>query len=103
MRSTFVLLLKIPENIPVVNFYILFTKLDHQSIVSRTSCRSFITGISFHTILSSSRVINFKLYTVIIAFSIMDSSITVILPSMRFISQRRSIIALLNRSPGFSS
>jgi len=48
-------------------------------------------------------VIHFKLYVVIIAFSIIDSSVAVNLPSIRFIRPKTDITADLNKSPGFSS
>ncbi|MDP2395969.1 MAG: hypothetical protein Q8S84_03515 [bacterium] len=102
-RSILVLLENIHENIPMVYFSILLTRLPAQSIVSSTSCKSFITGISFPTILSSSRVIHFRLYVVTIAFSMIDSSSAVILPSIKFISHNKLITALLSKSPGFSS
>jgi hypothetical protein len=52
---------------------------------------------------SSSRVIHFKLYVVIRAFSIIEASSAVNFQSIKFISQSRSITALLSKSHGLSS
>jgi hypothetical protein len=53
--------------------------------------------------LSSSRVIHFKLYVVISAFSIIDDSSVVIFQSIKFINPNKSITEFLSKSQGFSS
>jgi hypothetical protein len=103
LKSIFVLCENIQLKIQVVNFSKRLTILTAQSIVSSTSCKSFIIGISFPVMLSSSRVIHFKLYVVISAFSIIEDSSAVIFQSIKFISQSKSITAVLRKSHGFSS
>ncbi|MDR1988380.1 MAG: hypothetical protein LBQ24_06770 [Candidatus Peribacteria bacterium] len=52
---------------------------------------------------SSSRVIHFKLYVVINAFSITEDSSVVIFHNIKFINHNKSITAFLNKSQGLSS
>jgi hypothetical protein len=102
-KSIFVFCENIQLKIQVVNFSKRLTILIAQSIVSSTSCKSFIIGISFPVISSSSRVIHFRLYVVISAFSIIEASSGVNFQSIKFISQSKSITAFLSKSQGFSS
>lgn len=103
LRFTFVGSENTPAN--TQNTYFSRRSVSHlaPSIVSRTEWRSFMSGISFHSALSSSIVIPLSEYVVMRAFSSIASSVGVISQSMRRTSPIMFTIAVLRRSPGCDS
>jgi len=94
---------KIQEKIQETYFSSLSTSHFAQSIVSRTEYKSFITGTSFLSILSSSKVIHLREYVIISAFSRIELSLGVIFQSIKFKSHIRLTMAHLSKSQGLAS